>query len=176
MFEFPFSSEEEVRRWAERYCSGARREEWTLEGALEKAIAPKARQLGYLNREDLLRFCKWKSPRALNYCKKNTEADVKDITHIAFSCRNERVRIGILTLLRGVSWPMASVILHFWSEYQYPILDRRALSSLGVEEKKSFGFDFWWKYTLFCREVSEDHGVSMRTLDRALWQHDKENS
>ena len=112
-FALPFKSEEEVRCWAERYCSGARREEWALEEALEKIIAPKARQLGYLNREDLFRFCKWKSPRALTYCEENIEAYVNDITHIAFSCQNERVRIEILTLLRGVSWPMASVVLHF---------------------------------------------------------------
>lgn len=176
MFAFPFKSKEEVRCWAERYCAKSKCEEWELEEALEKIIAPKARQLGYLNGEDLLQFCKWKSPRALAYCKKNIETYVEDITRIAFSCQNERVRIEVLTLLRGVSWPMASVVLHFWSGYQYPILDRRALSSLRVKEQKSYSFYFWWRYTLFCRKASGDHEVSMRTLDRALWQYDKESS
>lgn len=39
----------------------------------------------------------------------------------------------ILTTINGVSWPMASVLLHFGHADRYPILDFRALWSLEVD-------------------------------------------
>jgi hypothetical protein len=38
-----------------------------------------------------------------------------------------------------------------------------------------YEFSFWWEYTQFCRKLAAEAGVSMRTLDRALWQYSKEN-
>jgi hypothetical protein len=72
--------------------------------------------------------------------------------------------------LHGVSWPTASVFLHFAGRDRYPILDYRALWSLGIEKPIAYTFDFWWHYTLFCRKLADEAYVSMRTLDRALWQ------
>ena len=47
---------------------------------------------------------------------------VEDITRIALSTNSERLRIESLTLLDGVSWPSASVLLHFGHKDPYPIL------------------------------------------------------
>jgi hypothetical protein len=33
-----------------------------------------------------------------------------------------------------------------------------------------YNFEFWWEYTLFCRELAQEAKVNMRELDRALWQ------
>jgi hypothetical protein len=87
----------------------------------------------------------------------------------------ERLQIEVLTLLDGVSWPTASVILHFFHSAPYPIVDFRALWSLKNKVPKRYGFNFWQKYTSYCRGLSKRAGVSMRTLDRALWQFSKEN-
>lgn len=84
------------------------------------------------------------------------------------------MRIEVLTLLCGVGWPMASVILHFGYENQYPILDFRALWSLGVDAPNSYTFQIWEPYTHFTRELADKAGVSMRELDRALSQYSKE--
>ena len=70
---------------------------------------------------------------------------------------------------------MASVILHFRFDNTYPILDFRALWSLGIEERNKYDFELWWAYVLCCRKLARRAGVSMRTLDRALWQYSKEN-
>jgi lambda repressor-like predicted transcriptional regulator len=35
---------------------------------------------------------------------------------------------------------------------------------------------FWLGYLDTCRELSQQAGVSLRTLDKALWQHSKERS
>jgi hypothetical protein len=71
---------------------------------------------------------------------------------------------------------MASVILHWCHADRYPIIDYRALWSLSVEQQPAFyTFDFWWSYVVCCRQLAEEAGVDMRTLDRALWQYSKEN-
>ena len=76
--------------------------------------------------------------------------------------------------LNGVGWPSASTILHFFHNDPYPLLDFRALWSIGIESYK-YSFSFWEKYVDFCRNVANENEVSMRTLDRALWQYSREN-
>ncbi len=80
----------------------------------------------------------------------------------------------ILTLLRGVIWPTASVLLYFGSKDTYPILDIRALSTLQASVPKQYHFSFWWSYTEYCRTLAETAGVRMPMLDRALWQFSKD--
>jgi hypothetical protein len=71
------------------------------------------------------------------------------------------------------------VLLHFGHTDPYPILDFRALWSLGVDvPTDAYGFyDFplWRAYTNFCRDLADACGVPMRELDRALWRYSKEN-
>jgi hypothetical protein len=82
----------------------------------------------------------------------------------------------VLTLLQGVEWPTASVLLHFGHRDLYPILDYRALWSLQVEPPKAgYDFEFWREYTKSCRELARQAELDMRTLDRALWQYSREN-
>ena len=81
----------------------------------------------------------------------------------------------MLTLLDGVSWPTASVILHFCSARPYPILDYRALWSLSCEATAvDYDFGLWWDYVRTTRELADEMGLSMRTLDRALWAYSKD--
>ena len=89
---------------------------------------------------------------------------------------SDRLRIEVLTLLNGVSWPTASVLLHVGHADRDPILDFRALWSLGVEGlPNQYTFPIWWSYVQVCRELAASAAVSMRTLDRALWQFSKEH-
>ena len=64
---------------------------------------------------------------------------------------------------------MASVILHFAFPRRYPILDRRAMKAVGGSTHCTF--DLWEEYSDLCRRAAKRLGVSMRTLDRALWIH-----
>jgi hypothetical protein len=81
----------------------------------------------------------------------------------------------VLRSLAGVEWPTASVILHFCDRRPYPILDYRALWSLGYRKPPAYTFAFWMAYTRFTRELSQATGHSMRTVDKALWQYSKEH-
>jgi hypothetical protein len=100
---------------------------------------------------------------------------VRDATALALQSSDDRVKIGVLRLLNGVDWPTASVILHFCDVLPFPILDYRALWSPGYEAPPPYTFDFWQAYTAYTRELARSAGLSMREVDRALWQYSKEN-
>ena len=142
---------------------------------IEDEIVPQVRVRGYLTRDEFLTICHWKSPRTRKHFEGNNEDFIQVVSQTALSTANEQLRISILTLLRGVNWPTASVILHFCHTDLYPILDFRALWSLSVDVPAQYNFDFWWSYTGFCRKLAIETGESMRRIDRALWQYAKDH-
>jgi hypothetical protein len=154
--------------WAARY-SDSQSDDAVAE------VAQRARERGYLTRADFLQIARWKSPRSKPASESNTEEYVREVTRIAFSTSSERLRIGVLTLLEGVSWPTASAILHLAYPDRYPILDVRALWSLGYDSPPIYNFAFWEAYTAYTREQAERCGLTMRDFDRALWQYAKEH-
>jgi hypothetical protein len=139
------------------------------------ASRAKILQRGWLTKSELQEVAYWKAPRSAGHAGKNTEEYVMEVTRFALAAECERTRIEVLTLLDGVSWPTASVILHLFHRDPYPILDFRALWSISLDVPPQYSFSFWWTYVEFCRETAEGAGVGMRTLDRALWQYSKEN-
>jgi hypothetical protein len=136
---------------------------------------PRVRARGYLSRVEFLQLCHWKSPRARRRYASNTAAEIREATVIALASSDERAKIYILRTLAGVAWPTASVILHFCDRRPYPILDYRALWSVGCARPPVYTFDFWWAYTEFVRQLARSTRHDMRTLDRALWQFSKEH-
>ena len=127
-----------------------------------------------LQKNELKRLALWKSPRSAGRIDNNTELYVKEITRFALAASTERAAIEALTLLDGVQWPTASVILHFFHRDPYPILDYRALWSMSLKAPLRYTFDFWWEYVGYCRTLAKRNRVDMRTLDKALWQYAKE--
>jgi hypothetical protein len=162
---FPLS---EVMYWADRYAYA--------DDAEVEAIGEAARERGWYTRDEFLTVAPWKSPRSRTRCEENDEAAVKAATQLALSTPDERQRIEALIQLRGVAYPTALVLLHLAHRDPYPIIDYRALWSLGVESPPAaYSFTFWWAYTQACRSLEKEAGVRMRTFDRALWQYSKEH-
>jgi len=140
-----------------------------------EGISRVTREQGYYTREGFLRMSQWKGVRVRPQREENDEETVREVTRLSLNTPIERLRIEALTLLHGVTWPSASVLLHFGHREPYPILEPRALWSLGIERPpEQYGFDFWWGYVRACRAHAEAAGIGMRTLDRALWQYSKE--
>ena len=163
---FPLS---EVRYWAGRYSYPGS----DAEAALLR-LKPRIRKSRRLTKAQLVEICRWKATRSAGNAMRNDPAYVELITGLSFSTSDDRARIELLTLLDGVGWPTASVILHFFHRESYPILDYRALWSVRAKPPRKYTFDFWWRYTLYCRRIAKKAGVRMRTLDKALWQYSKE--
>lgn len=144
---------------------------------IENVIVPQVKVRGYFLREKFIRLCHslCETPRSQPKVSSNSADFIKSVTQTALSTPSERLRIEVLALLNGVRWSTASIVLHFCHTEPYPILDVRALWSLGVETSAVvYNFEFWNAYTQFCQELAEEAGVTMRELDRALWQHSKE--
>ena len=160
--------ESDIKHWAKKNIYS--REEKDL--ILQKAPV---QNTGYLDKGQLQMVARWKAPRSAGHVTKNSDAFVKEVSEFALQSSDERVRIEALTLLDGVQWPTASVILHLFHTDPYPILDFRALWSVRLEVPKQYIFSFWWPYVEFTRKVAARNKVDMRTLDRALWQYSKES-
>jgi len=135
-----------------------------------------ARERGFYTREEFLQVCAWKTVRSRPKVAANTEAAIVDATARSLAAGDEATRIGALLELEGVGVPTASTLLYFAFPDDYPILDVRALESLGVKSRSTYPVGFWLEYLNACRELSRRAGVSLRTLDKALWQHSKELS
>lgn len=161
-------NEDRISYWADRY------EISEAETQLVEVIGPEARKQGYFSRDQFLAACHWKTPRTAPRCAENSPRWIQEVTGAALATSSEGLRIEVFTLLRGVSWPTASVLLHIAHADPYPIVDFRALWSLQQSVPKQYGFTFWWAYTESCRSLAERAAVDMRTLDRALWQYSKE--
>jgi len=127
-------------------------------------------------RGEFLLLCAWKSARSRPLVAANSPAAIGRATRAAFAVTDEGVRIQALLALEGVGVPTASVLLHFAQPGDYPILDVRALESLGVKGRSVYPVAFWLEYLAACRDLATRHGVSLRTLDKALWQHSKERA
>jgi hypothetical protein len=157
----------EIVKYAGRY-------EYPNNEQLVLDLIPRVKKNGYLGVSELYTILRWKSHRIAGHAKNNTEDYAKEITSFALSADEERSRIETLTLLDGVAWPAASVILHFFHKDRYPILDYRALWSIGMEKPSQYTFQFWWDYVKTIREISDSLCLDMRTIDRGLWQFSKE--
>lgn len=129
----------------------------------------------YLEKEKFVRLGKWKSRRPTKHYESNSDDLIREVTKLSLSTENEEVRIKILRILKGVSWPVASVILHFAFPDKYTIMDYRAIWSLGWELPKAYNFKFWQEYCQKIRDIAKECGTDLRTVDKALWQYSREN-
>jgi hypothetical protein len=165
MFRLRFP-ESQVSRWAERYS-------YPEDNGLREAIRPAVRARGFLTKPDFLRVCEWKTPRTKSRCASNDEFTIQTVTRAALATGDESLKMDLLRTLAGVSWPTASTLLHFCDRRPYPILDYRALWSLGYRTAPRYTMEFWLEYLAFTRGLAKRLKVDIRTLDRALWQYSK---
>ena len=130
---------------------------------------------GRYTRGEFLAVCRWKSPRSRPLVEANSARAVRAATGAALATADEAARIACLLGLQGVGVPTASALLYFAFPERYPILDVRALESLGCRGRSTYPVRFWLEYLQACRAIAAEHGVTVRTLDMALWQYSKEN-
>jgi hypothetical protein len=140
------------------------------------AAGAAARRRGYYTKSELVLISEWKTVRSKSRVARNTDAFVEGITRAAFATDDESERMLALCALRGVDVPTASVLLHFAFPDRYPIIDRRALESLGERAQPPYPTSYWLAYVDACRKLAAEAGVTMRVLDKALWQHSRDRA
>ena len=162
---FPQSS---IERWAARYGDD-------YDDREELRVGVAARSAGHLSRDDFLALPAWKTPRSKSRCLLNSEEYVREVTRCALRSEEPRFKIEVLRVLDGVDWATASVILHFCDKLKWPIIDFRAFWSLGQAAPSQCDFAVWEAYANYTRRIATEAGVTMRTLDRAIWAYSKAN-
>jgi len=153
----------------------------TSDELVEKELKKWLSNHKYLTREKFIKLGLWKSKRPRKHYEnsKNTDKFVKEVTSFAFKTNDERKRIeSLLNInggLKGVSWPVASVILHFAFPETCPIMDYRVIWSLGWEQPRNYSLAFWRKYVNKLRSLAKKFYLPLRTIEKALWCYSKEN-
>ncbi len=162
---------ETILKWAQRYDKNTKASDKEVEARMKELL----KKQRFLRKHDLIEIGCWKSPRQKRRYANNDDITVKEITQFSFAAKSEYARIGVLLALDGVFYPVASVLLHFAFPDKYPILDFRTLYSLGEEKPTSYNFEFWNSYCKKIQQLARELNLSIRTIDKALWQYSKEN-
>ena len=135
---------------------------------------------GSLSRNTIIKILKWKSPRPLRFYNKNEEVYIKNITQLSFKEKNDKLKIHILTALKGVNYPSASAILMFKNPDFYPVLDIRVWKQLYKNNLVSvnprgigFTLDQWDSYVKIIRSLSRKYNTTAREIEKKLFDYDK---
>ena len=166
-----------VGHWSSKYDRQASPRDIELErdvrDFLKKLPDPK-----YLDRENFLKLCNWKSARAKRHYERNKSETVERITKYAYEHSDAEMKLRIVEALHGVGVPVGSTILHFLHPNQFAIFDVRAKQSLARAGKWSRGIadaspGAWLEYVSIMTDLARPMNVSLRDLDKALWACDR---
>ena len=140
------------------------------------------KQQAYFNKPEFLRMCSWKSPRPRHLYLSNSSAEVRRISIRVFAAESEKEKIELLTSLKGVGIPTASAILTLTDPHAYGVIDIRVWQLLyqfgAVTTRPSgtgFSFDNWIEFLEILRYWAQKFNRSARDVERALFEHHKEN-
>ena len=135
-----------------------------------------AKKRGYLSKPELVKICKWKSPRAIQLIISNSEPSINKFTREAFATRSEKRKMEFLTKLNGVSVPMASSILMLLNPKRYGVIDVRVWELLYVmgtmtsnAKGTNFKFSEWNRYLVTIRHFASKFNVKARDIERTLF-------
>jgi thermostable 8-oxoguanine DNA glycosylase len=135
-----------------------------------------------LSRGEFLEMCRWKSPRSIRQCERNSARTFQTISRKVFTSRNEKKRLELLTSLYGVSIPTASAILTLTNPSRYGVIDIRVwqlLYRLGsVNENargQGFTFEQWHRYLMILRSQAKRLGVPVRLIELTLFRYHQDH-
>ena len=172
IMQLPFTTREEILDWEARYLKKQSKNrhglEQTVIGFSKNVLAH-----GYLREAELRKMAQWKSHFTPSKLDPNPTGRIEDVTREAFRLNDDWEKLEKLTEIKGVRESVASVILHLYDPdpKKYPILDKNALRSIGIDSRKvKYDEPFWRKYVNFCHTQAKHYEVEMRTLDRALYK------
>jgi hypothetical protein len=125
---------------------------------------------GKFTRKSLSDIFEWKTKgRGRSRLLRNADEEIADALRLPVSAETERAALAVLLGLQGVQVPVASAILTAIDPERYTVIDFRALQALGSDSTDR-SVNFYLAYLDACRELAKAHRVTLRNLDRALWQ------
>ncbi|MDE0298529.1 MAG: hypothetical protein OXN17_07855 [Candidatus Poribacteria bacterium] len=148
--------------YAERYIENMREGENRIEG-----LVPEVKARGYLERPELIELSDWEAmPSNRHNMERNPEGFIEEMPRLSLAAQTEENGIAYLCRLHGVRVAVASAILHWFHDDDYPIYTLRALATVGVEKESCDAkFEDWMLYVVYCRRTAKEFQVDMRTLE-----------
>ena len=136
----------------------------------------------FLTQSDLEAIVEWKFgnwpgrlARTLNVLDGETSEQIEELSRRAFSCNDDLGALLIICVLQGVGPALGSALLMAHDPARYTVIDTRALRSI-----RAFGWMVdmparatqrtWIPYLSLCRKLRDDTRISLRTIDRALYE------
>jgi len=141
------------------------------------------RTTGYFTRSEFLPMCKWKEPRERRRqnWESNTEDGVRALSAQAFGAPDEARRILHLCRLRGVGIAVASAFLALTDPERYGVIDIRVWQLLALYQEVDYDLDgrnlqvlHWLDYLDKIRLWADELKVTVRTIERTLFQHHRD--
>ena len=130
------------------------------------------------SRAEFIKMCRWKSPRATRHYERNTPAAIRRTSREVLRTRSERLRLELLTGLKGVSVPTASAILTLIDPRRYGVIDIRAwqlLFRIGSVRRRPGGIGFrfadWDQYLSILRDQARALRVDVRRVELTLFEY-----
>jgi hypothetical protein len=155
-------------------------EEYDFTEVVIKSVSD-VRQKGFFDKGQFLKMGAWKSPRPKKWYESNEENKIIKISGQALTSLDEAEKIEYLTLLKGVSVPVASAILMLINPSNYGVIDIRVWQLMylyGEVDSKPGGIGFrtgdWCKYLSILRKYAKSHKVMVRDIERTLFSHHEE--
>jgi len=162
----------EWRKWLDGYGVDA-------PSVLDAAEA--ARRRGAINKRELLRIAYWKSSRAAGTLSSNLRGTSAE----TFICKlpltaSDQELLNRLCCVRGVSVSVASAVLSLMYPERFAVTDWRARDELNRIKKGYQGVNsktnYLDEYLPRVRELAQQHGLTPRKVDQALWARSRERS
>jgi hypothetical protein len=135
---------------------------------------------GDFSKENLRAIYRWKMQsysylgQERKYFDKNSDESVANVLQAAIDAIDkhgdtERA-FRELQSLKGIGLPVASAILTAVFPERFTVIDVMALRALGVPEGTPLSVPLYERYLTFCWQHANRLGISLRDMDRALWQ------
>jgi hypothetical protein len=124
------------------------------------------------SRAEFLKMTRWKSPRSIRQCERNSPNAIRRVSRAVFRTRSERERLELLTQLHGVGIPTASAILTLCDPKRYGVIDIRVwqmLHTVGAVKNNpsgiGFAFNDWFHYLKKLRYHAQELRTSARLVE-----------
>ena len=141
-----------------------------------------AKKQGYFNKPEFLVMCSWKSPRPRHLYQSNSGAEIRRVSIKLFAAECEKQKVELLTSLKGVGVPTAAAILTLTDPQDYGVIDIRVwqlLYQYGAVATRPSGVGFstenWLEFLERLRYWARKFNVTVRDVERALFEHHKEH-
>jgi hypothetical protein len=145
-------------------------------GDWEAEVAGAMLRNGDLSVSHFRSIVKWKTNGwGLTRLDRNTDGEVRDALRLAIDARCPRSSIAVLVGLHGVDVPVASAIMAMVKPDVHTVIDFRALEALGYAGNYR-SIPFYLYYRAYCVNLAREWGMTVRNLDRSLWQWSSEES